>query len=289
MSPYEYHQLLQYLYFEEYVDSYEEAESLLEQLTDEEFEELCEKAPRPTRLPKSRERNIGHDDWKDPDPDTRDWGERPPAGKKLRSRLISTVGTRRREDIETSVRKEDFDIIAEYLFTEGYADSYEDVEYILEKMSNSGFLRKINTQRRKNSDDLKDLIRRKGPEFFTSPKTSATKSARKEEPKTQQSEPRKRRTNLKKVIIAQYLYNEGYAADLQSAEIMFESISEEWMNEIVEKFNPSDYEEYHRKNHRERNSSAEWDAQEKDYQDSRGDIRDKHNQARGVKKKRGLK
>lgn len=235
MSSYDYHQLLQYLYFEGYADSYEEAESLLEQLTDEEFEELCEKAPRPTRLPKSRERNIGHDDWKDKDPDTRDWGERPPAGKKLRSRLISTVGTRRREDIETGVRKEDFDIIAEYLFEEGYADSYEDVEYILEKMSSSGFLRKIKAERKRNKDDLKDLIRRKGPEFFTAPRTSATRSARKEEPKPQQSEPRKRKTDLKKVIIAQYLYNEGYAADLQSAEIMSESISEQWSEEILNK------------------------------------------------------
>lgn len=263
MSPYEYHQLLQYLYFEEYVDSYEEAESLLEQLTDEEFEELCEKAPRPTRLSKSRERNIGHDDWKDKDPDTRDWGERPPAGKKLRSRLISTVGTRRREDIETGVRTEERKRRLAHSFPLKPSE-----------------LRSVENIRRRLEGD-----------YSVPPEgsSSRTRSSRKEEPKTQESKPKRRTTDLKKVIISQYLYGEGYAADLQSAEIMFESISEEWMNEIVEKFNASDYEEYHKKNHRERNSSAEWDAQEKDYQDSRGDIRDKHNQARGVKKKRGLK
>ena len=39
---YEYHQLLKYVYFEGYADSYEEADYLLEQLSDEEFDELCE-------------------------------------------------------------------------------------------------------------------------------------------------------------------------------------------------------------------------------------------------------
>lgn len=39
---YEYHQLLKYVYFEGYVNSYEEAEYLLEQLSDNEFYELCE-------------------------------------------------------------------------------------------------------------------------------------------------------------------------------------------------------------------------------------------------------
>ena len=42
MSSYEYHQILQFLYFEGYADSYESAEYLFEQLSDEEFEELNE-------------------------------------------------------------------------------------------------------------------------------------------------------------------------------------------------------------------------------------------------------
>lgn len=63
------------------------------------------KSPRPTALPKSRERDIGkHDDWKDK---PLEWGERPEAGKKLKRRLNAVVGTRRREDEETGVR-EDF-------------------------------------------------------------------------------------------------------------------------------------------------------------------------------------
>ena len=112
MSSYEYHQILQFLYFEGYADSYESAEHLVEQLTEEEYFELCERATRPTRLPKSRERDIGHDDWKDPDSDSRDWGERPEGAKKLRRRLTATVGTQRRQDIETGVRKEAHSFIA---------------------------------------------------------------------------------------------------------------------------------------------------------------------------------
>ena len=43
MSSYEYHQILQFLYFEGYVDSYESAECLLESLDDDKFEEIiCE-------------------------------------------------------------------------------------------------------------------------------------------------------------------------------------------------------------------------------------------------------
>ena len=47
MSSYEYHQILQFLYFEGYADSYESAECLLESLDDDEFEELiCEEWAR---------------------------------------------------------------------------------------------------------------------------------------------------------------------------------------------------------------------------------------------------
>ncbi len=91
-------------------------------------------------------------------------------------------------------------------------------------------------------------------------------------------------------IIVEFLFVEGYADTIESAELMAESISAEWVDEIMEKFDPKDYKEYHQNNHRDkRNPSDEWDAQEKDWQDSRGDIRDKHTQARGVKKKRGSK
>jgi hypothetical protein len=43
MSSSEYNQLLKFLYFEGYADSYEEAENLLEEMSDEEFEDLLER------------------------------------------------------------------------------------------------------------------------------------------------------------------------------------------------------------------------------------------------------
>lgn len=135
MSSYEYHQILQFLYFEGYADSYENAEYLFEQLSDGEFEDLCERATRPTRLPQSRERNIGHDDWKDSDPDSKNWGDRPEGAKKLRSRLTATVGTQRRQDIETGVRKEAHSFIAQYLHDEGYANTIESAELMVEGIS----------------------------------------------------------------------------------------------------------------------------------------------------------
>ena len=42
MSNYHYHQLLKYLYFEGYADTYQDAEELLESLSDNEFDILCE-------------------------------------------------------------------------------------------------------------------------------------------------------------------------------------------------------------------------------------------------------
>ena len=42
METYEYHQILKYLYFEGYADSYKDAEELVEELTDEEFDSLYE-------------------------------------------------------------------------------------------------------------------------------------------------------------------------------------------------------------------------------------------------------
>ena len=197
MSSYEYHQILQFLYFEGYADSYESAEYLFEQLSDEEYGELCERATRPTRLPKSRERDIGHDDWKDPDPDSRDWGERPEGAKKLRRRLTATVGTQRRQDIETGVRKE--------------AHSFP-----------------LNRRERKSVENIGKMNR---GDYSNVPNEDSTPT------RTKSASKRKRKTDLSKVIIAQYLYYEGYVETPESGSAMAESISEQWANEIIEKVN----------------------------------------------------
>jgi hypothetical protein len=95
------------------------ASDLASQLMNKEENELGEKfsmtadASKPqsakaTQLPKSRERNVGkHDDWKDK---PTEWGERPSAGKKLKSRASAVVGTQQRQDVETGVRKEETEL-----------------------------------------------------------------------------------------------------------------------------------------------------------------------------------
>ena len=76
---------------------------------DEKFTLAADKSkpqsPSPTKLPLTRERNIGkHDDWKDK-PST-EWDDKSPAAKKLASRANAVVGTQRRQDKETGVTEE---------------------------------------------------------------------------------------------------------------------------------------------------------------------------------------
>ena len=134
---------------DELVDIQEWVEALIEEgydldeYTDEElYEAYLEEArgsgPKLTVLPKSRERDIGkHDDWKDKSPDDMEWGERPEAGKKLRRRATAVVGTRRREDKEVGLREELdlYDLVSEYLVSEGFCESYEDADVIMANMS----------------------------------------------------------------------------------------------------------------------------------------------------------
>jgi hypothetical protein len=89
-----------------------------------------------TYLPKSRERDIGkHDDWKDPHPDTRDWGEKSPKAKKLVRRAVAVIGTQRRQDKEVGLRKEEMELIISYLLENGYADTEKSAENIMVAMS----------------------------------------------------------------------------------------------------------------------------------------------------------
>lgn len=89
---------------------------------------------KPTFKPRSRERDIGrHNDWKDK---PLEWGKRPEAGQKLKRRLGAVVSTRRREDKEVGIRKEDvYDIILSHLLDEGYAETKEFAERIMVNMS----------------------------------------------------------------------------------------------------------------------------------------------------------
>jgi hypothetical protein len=98
--------ILSHLLDEGFADTLEGAEAIMVNMSEDWKESIVEEeggGPKPTKMPLSRERNIGrHDDWKDK---PLEWGERPPAAKKLKSRLNAVVGTQRRQDVETGVRK----------------------------------------------------------------------------------------------------------------------------------------------------------------------------------------
>lgn len=150
MSSYEYHQILQFLYFEGYADSYESAEYLFEQLSDDEIEELNEawsskkiekfnkeikrqeqqrkRTPNSSLRPSdqaalarmlSREQSPTRSARK-PDPT--------PTEKPKRTRTI-------KKDELSSIVKEDFDIISEFLFVEGFTDTIENAELMAESIS----------------------------------------------------------------------------------------------------------------------------------------------------------
>jgi hypothetical protein len=159
---YEYNELLKFLYFEGYADSYAEAEELLESISDDEFEELCEKKLAHSFPLKPSQRrsveNIGRmnrGDFSDPpgrrsstetrsarkpDPTPTTPNTPPTTSKpKRKSEFIDRSGasdqgnrgSRRRIREE----REDFDIITEFLFVEGFADTIENAEVMAENIS----------------------------------------------------------------------------------------------------------------------------------------------------------
>ena len=328
MSSYEYNQLLKFLYFEGYAESYAEAEQILEEMTDEEFEQLLEAKDIPQEValkianalkgaPKFSRRgriagqlrqfavdrnkkrvaklqqNVQQNEEADNSYLETDMKKRRKNNEKAIENMKNTdayksmVGTIRKKFEE---EYDIFESVVEYLFVEGFADTIESAELMAESISAewvNDIMEKL-AHKFPLSAKQKELARKIGERARGSEEPKAPRSARKVE--TPAQPPRRRTTDLSKVIVAHYLYNEGYADTMENAEEMAENISEEWVNDIIEKFDPKDYKEYHQKNHRdERNPSSDWDAQERDWQDSRGDIRDKHTQARGVKKKRGSK
>ena len=260
MSSNEYNQLLKFLYFEGYADSYAEAEELLESMSDEEFEDLCEKHSFPLKPSERRSvENIGRmlgGDY-----------SVPPGGstRKKSARKVEKVEKQPQEQPQPRKRKKlEFEVKEEFDEIEEAKDIPQEVALKLADML------KGSPQLSKRGGMARGL------------RQYAIGRNKKRLEKLQQNE--------EFDVVVEYLFVEGFTDTIENAEVMAENISAEWVKEILEKFNPSDYKEYDQKKHRdERNPSTEWDAQEKDYQDSRGDIRDKHNQARGVKIKKGKK
>jgi hypothetical protein len=130
--------------------------------------------------------------------------------------------------------------ILQFLYFEGYADSYESAEELVESLSDEEFEDlcekklahsfPLNKRERKSVENIGRMNRgdySNAPDEDPTP--TRTRSASRPAPKT-----KKRKTDLSKVIIAQYLYNEGFADTPESGSVMAESVSEQWANQILD-------------------------------------------------------
>ena len=153
--------------------------------------------------------------------------------------------------------------VAEYLVAEGYADSYEEAEYIIEDMSDEEFgdlVKESSGMTRSNRKTRDELVRKYGPEFFTNPK-SRTRSERKVKPEPELA-PSETKPKLKITFadrsnssdqglrgrrklnagmeydtfdaILEHLVAEGYADTNESALAIMANMSDEWRHSIVE-------------------------------------------------------
>jgi hypothetical protein len=166
MSSHEYNQLLKFLYFEGYADSYAEAEELLESMSDEEFDGVVEAFKEPD-LNKMKRQEYRHQKQST----SQKGGSR--GDSKNRASKMSSIRSalERGEDPradgyggaraargnppedhraafsknpmnnpprkvkEPGVKKEEFESVVEYLFVEGFADTIEGAEEMAENIS----------------------------------------------------------------------------------------------------------------------------------------------------------
>jgi hypothetical protein len=158
---YEYNELLKFLYFEGYADSYEEAEYILEDMSDDEFEDLCEKKLAHSFPLKPSERrsveNIGRmldGDYSVPpggrsSTETRSASKPDPTPTTTNTPSTTSKPKRKSEFVDRSgasdqgnrgsrrirEEREDFDVVVEYLFVEGFAETIENAEVMAENIS----------------------------------------------------------------------------------------------------------------------------------------------------------
>ena len=130
--------------------------------------------------------------------------------------------------------------ILQFLYFEGYADSYAEAEELVESLSDDEFedlcekkLAHSFPLKKKERESVENIGRMNRGYYSNvpdeDPTPTRTRSASRPAPKT-----KKRKTDLSKVIIAQYLYDEGFADTPESGSVMAESISEQWANQILD-------------------------------------------------------
>jgi hypothetical protein len=120
MSSYEYNQLLKFLYFEGYVDSYAEAEELLESMSYGDFEQILEKKDIPQEVALKIADTL--------------------KGAPKFSRRGRIAAQLRQYAVERNAKRiaklqQNNEEVVEYLFVEGFADTIEGAEVMAENIS----------------------------------------------------------------------------------------------------------------------------------------------------------
>ena len=264
MSSAEYNQLLKFLYFEGYADSYEEAEYILEEMDDEEFEELLESSGMTPENKKTWERLTRE---KGPNPFTA-----PEKTKSSRSaRKIeppSEPRPRKKRKLEYEVREEFEDLSEKKYDRDEELPSGRTPRQNMERQrgrhSANYLLRSRETKDRKDQAatshfdrastmDIVKSAQDKGEEPSKDPAWINTIAARRR-PRASYEVPNERpgglrakatkaggyRTLVRKEetemfeTVVEYLFVEGYADTIESATLMAENISEDWVDEILE-------------------------------------------------------
>ena len=200
MSSHEYNQLLKFLYFEGYADSYAEAEELLESMSDEEFEDLNEKRlAHSFPLKPSERRSVENiramlDGKPKPETSSRS-ARRSPPEEQPKARKRTTDLTKVRMGEEFDAIEEAKDIPQEVALK--LADMLKGSPQLSMRGGMARGLRQYAMGRNK-----KRLEKLQQNEEFES--------------------------------VVEYLFVEGFADTIENAEVIAENISETWVNEIME-------------------------------------------------------
>lgn len=190
--------------------------------------------PKPTVLPRSRETNIGDQTvkgWNDPAGPERDWDreptKRPTNREAQKKRLKHVIGTQRRQDIESGLRKEDIEYDSDYLLGEANRGD----EHVTSNMygDHAEHIKSAKIRRRQGRD-LKGVLH---PDEWS--EGESHRQQRHEERRGV-----KKGLNASVEYVLDYLIGEGFTDSYEGAETILETMSDEWLETIIEGFVPLD-------------------------------------------------
>jgi hypothetical protein len=109
--------------------------------------------------------------------------------------------------------------------------SFNEIEELNEARRKLAHSFPLKPSEKRSADNIERMNR---GDFSVPPGGSVrVRSSRKNEPEEKKPTGKRRRTNMSDVIVAHYLFDEGYADSLDGAEVMAESISDNWVQSIL--------------------------------------------------------